>query len=83
MLLLTGLGVVGLFCLGAVRVHRVRHNYQVSLELRQRERELHHVQRAYRALEAYVASQQVRDLQRAELSKVSGPAVPARRATRG
>jgi len=81
-LVLTSLCVAVLFGAGLVRVHRIRHNYRVSVELLQRERELHHVQRDYRALEAYVAAQQVRDLRRAELAKVTAPVLPAKRSSR-
>jgi hypothetical protein len=74
--------VVGLFSLSLARVHRVRQAYEVSVQLRQRERELHQVQRAYRALEAYVATQAARDFQQPQLTKVSTPPAALKRTNR-
>jgi hypothetical protein len=73
---------IGLFCSELAQVHRVRHNYQVSLQLRQNERELHQVQRAYHALEAYVAAQTARDFQQLQLTKVVIPPTTLKRTTR-
>ena len=73
---------IGLFCSGLAQVDRVRHNYQVSLQLRQNERELHQVQRAYHALEAYVAAQAARDFQQPQLTKVVNPPATLKRTTR-
>jgi hypothetical protein len=73
---------IGLFWLGLSRVHKVRQSYQLSLQLRQRERDLHHVQRAYHALEAYVAAQTVREWQQPQLAKATVPSVILKRATR-
>jgi hypothetical protein len=73
---------IGLFCSGLARVHRLRQNYQVSLQLRQNERELHQVQRAYHSLEAYVAAQAARDFQQLQLTKVVNPPATLKRTTR-
>jgi uncharacterized protein HemX len=73
---------IGLFCSGLARVRRVRQNYQVSLQLRQNERELHQVQRAYHALEAYVAAQAARDFRQLQLVKVVNPPATVKRPSR-
>jgi hypothetical protein len=75
-------GIIGLFGFSLARVHGVRHDYQVSTELRHRERQLHQVQRAYRALEAYVAIQAARDFQQPQLSKGGMPAPALKRSNR-
>jgi hypothetical protein len=82
-----GATVVGLaaaiyFAVGMQRMQEVRRTYQVSLQLRQRERQLSQAQRAYRGLEAYVAVQRAWDIQQAELARVAAPTPPLKRTTR-
>lgn len=79
-LLIAGAGAF--FGLGLDRVQNVRKAYQVSLQLRQSDWELRKVQRAYHALQAYVATQATRELQQSEVMKVSLPAPAVKRSNR-
>jgi hypothetical protein len=76
------IGVLVALVTGMERVHYVRENYQLSVQLRQRERELHQAQRAYQALAAYVAVQSAREPE-AELRQASLTAPAARTKARG
>jgi hypothetical protein len=75
-------GVLLALVTGMERVHYVRENYQLSVQLRQRERELHQAQRAYQALAAYVAVQSAREPE-AELRQASLATPVARTKVRG
>ena len=86
--LLTATVAVGLITLtslcamGMERVRQTRTQYQLSLQLRKKERELHQVQQAYHALEAFVAVQAAREGQESQIERVSlslsVPAKPAK-----
>lgn len=75
--------ILGFFTMGIVRVHAVRHEYQVSMQLRHRDRELHQIQRQYHALQAYIAVQSAREVQHIELARASNVGRPLKHSTRG
>ena len=60
-------GTLMLGALGLQRVQYVREQYRLGQQLRQRERELVQMRRAYQVITAHVAEQEAQDLSRQNL----------------